>query len=313
MTFTACWIIQKKVTGVANTAIVYDRGFVIRDEAGKAIRMLGSMMDVTESNRLQQELVEAREVAIESSRLKSEFLANMSHEVRTPMNGVIGMTGLLLDTELTLEQKDFSETIRSCAESLLTIINDILDFSKIEAGKLEIEETDFELHSIAESCVELLAQTAAKKGTELISFIDPLGSRFFVGDAGRIRQVLMNLLGNALKFTQRGEVLLQVKAQFDTPTHAKLVFEVKDTGIGISEVQQDRLFKAFSQADSSTVRKYGGTGLGLAISRQLVTLMNGEIGVKSEAGKGSTFWFSLTLRKAAHQKLAKPAGSMKLA
>ncbi|MEA2626723.1 MAG: two-component system, sensor histidine kinase and response regulator [Candidatus Binatota bacterium] len=249
--------------------------------------------DVSAERRAQVDLARARDQALDASRAKADFLASMSHEIRTPLNGVIGMIGLLMDTPMSREQMEFAGTARASAEALLAIINDILDFSKVEAGKLELEPIAFDLRAVVESLVEIFSPAAEAKDVELVIRFAPDTPQWVIADPGRIRQVLTNLLGNALKFTHAGHVLVDVQAESTADGEATIRFAVEDTGIGIPRAKLAAIFDRFTQADSSTTRHYGGTGLGLAISKQLVERMGGDIGVESEPGRGSTFHFRL--------------------
>ncbi len=279
--------------------LIYERSSRPQRVDGVVVGRVWNFHDITERRGLEAELAEARDEALESSRLKSDFLATMSHEIRTPMNGVIGLTGLLLDSPLTDTQRQYAEGVRTSGESLLGIINDILDFSKIEAGKLELETVDFDLAEALDDVAFLVADAARTKGLELVAYCHPGMPTLLRGDVGRLRQVLLNLVANAVKFTAEGEVVLRASlVHADDAEHILVRLEVLDTGIGIAPDSSDRLFDPFSQADSSTTRRYGGTGLGLAICRRLTEAMGGTIGVDSEVGKGSLFWLELPLARA---------------
>ena len=272
-------------------AVITSRSIV--DRNGAPAGWVGTLADVTAEVGVEAAMSDARDRATEASRLKSDFLANMSHEIRTPMNGVIGMAELLLDTELDSRQRDYAQTVQNSGEALMTIINDILDFSKIEAGMLEVEKIDFDLRATIDDVVDLLARAAQRKQLELIAVVTDTVPLTMSGDPGRIRQVLTNLIGNAIKFTGAGEVkIVATMTEVDEPAPA-IRIEVSDTGDGIPSDKLAVIFQPFVQADTSTSRKYGGTGLGLAISGQLVTLMGGDFGVTSELGVGSTFWFTI--------------------
>ena len=316
-TETACRY-EIKVPG-SGSRIVLATSRSVLDVYGAFAGWVGTLADITAETRAEAAILDARDAANDASQQKSVFLANMSHEIRTPMNGVIGMTDLLLETELDDFQLDLTHTVRDSSEALLVIINDILDFSKVEAGMFQLESIDFDPEATVASVLDLLAQPAQAKGLALVASVDSAVPAVITGDPGRLRQILANLVGNAIKFSQTGEVTVQVRmddvgaeAGPEGPATTAITFEVTDTGIGIAPGELATIFDPFIQADTSISRKYGGTGLGLAICSHLVTLMGGQYGVTSEFGHGSTFWFTIqaqTIHIPAHLPNQQPTSS----
>jgi signal transduction histidine kinase/ActR/RegA family two-component response regulator len=281
---------------------VHDRGRVVeRDANGQPVRMLGSFMNISKRKKAEDDLLAAKQEAESASKAKSQFLAAMSHEIRTPMNGVIGMTSMLLTTELTHEQKDYIETIRTSGEALLTVINDILDFSKVEAGAMKLETAPFDIQQVAKDTLEIFTpQVSAKELGLRLELSEPF-TAFVEGDAGRWRQILTNFVGNAVKFTTTGGITVRLSSRELAERQVEIKAEVIDTGIGISPEELSLLFKPFQQTSSGHGRKFGGTGLGLSISRQFSLLMGGDTGVESRVGEGSNFWFTVVMTKAENQ------------